>query len=77
MGIEIHTKQNDTWSVATIYDGDLTSVAVIHEPSGTKARGHAKRNPEDTYDRALGFNLAYFRALERVSNKVVKLLESA
>lgn len=71
---EYETKTNGTYHVATKYSGDLTHVDVTHLPSGIHARGNSKKYAGDTYSKGVGYNLAYYRALERLAHKVTRHL---
>jgi len=66
------TRINDTWHLYLSYDGNITSAELYHVPTGLWAAGHAKRLPEDEYNAEIGATLAYFRALERVSHKILR-----
>lgn len=70
--MQTRTETNNTYHVSTMFDGDLTSVTVYHLPTGTRANGHSKRHPEDYYNQKVGYYLAYYRALSRLSNKLTK-----
>lgn len=70
--LEFHIRANKTYYVSEEYHTDLTSVSIIHLPTGITAKGHAKKHPTDDYNASVGQKLAYFRAMERLSHKITK-----
>lgn len=72
--LEFHTRANKTYFVSETYDTDLTTVLIVHLPTGITAKGHAKRHSTDIYNASVGQKLAYFRAMERLSHKITKTI---
>jgi hypothetical protein len=60
--------------VSIMFNGALTTAFVSDREFGLMAKGHAKHNPEDTYDQTKGMDLAVARATSRLYAKVAKRL---
>jgi hypothetical protein len=63
--------------IEATYDEDVTKVTVISGLTGLKASAYAVRMPEDLYDESVGYNVAYYRALGRLSRKLEKFWSKA
>ena len=53
---------------------NLISIKLLDVPTGMYAVGNAKRNYLDAWDVNFGLTLAYCRAMERLSRKLVRRL---
>jgi len=71
MARKIKTETSGNWHRVTSYAGDVTKVDLYHLETGIHARGNAKRYHTDVYDNSIGENIAYFRALSRIGQKIV------
>lgn len=72
--LEVIKIQNDVDNIGVVIDQPLVTVTVTNRRFGIEATGHAKWNPEDKWNRTFGIDLAYARALNRVSRKIEKHL---
>ena len=61
---------NDADKIDFIIDQPFVSVEIMNLLTGLRAKGHAKCDPTDKWNRELGAQLAYVRALGRVARKM-------
>lgn len=71
MSSHLQFKDNDSFLAVTTRAGDITKVDLYHKETGIHARGNSKRYHMDTYDYYLGKDIAYFRALSRLGEKLL------
>lgn len=71
----IYHETDDDFIIKTDYDHELTTVTMIDNRSGLRARGTAKLAPGDVFDLDIGQKIAYLRAhhryLKKLERKVV------
>lgn len=68
------TRTDEEYHISTWFDGDLTTTKIYHLPTGLHAAGNARRYTEDNYDEEIGYQLSYYRAFERLSNKLARYI---
>jgi hypothetical protein len=60
----------DSDEIDFVIDQPLVSVEIMNLRTGLRAKGHSKCDPTDRWNKELGTQLAYVRALGRVARKV-------
>jgi hypothetical protein len=63
---------NETDIVEYVVDQPLVTVHLTNKRTGITATGHAKCDDSDIWDQGFGLDLAYIRAMARVSKKLEK-----
>lgn len=64
------TITNEIDHITYVVDQPLITVEIMNIQTGFKAKGHAKCDPTDRWNENFGVNLAYARALNRLTKKL-------
>jgi hypothetical protein len=69
-----HITIDEEEQFVTITPGPLTRVDILDYNTLLRAHAYAKLHTDDTYDEQFGINLAYTRALHRLTGKISSYL---